>query len=175
MDVARCCTALIRTIKLHFCQSLILHRRKKQQESGKLKFFGGVSGIRCEFFIKGFFNFSAMRKFQSLDRQARIGSSDTTLETIHQNTITGLRLFSSTKLSTSGLDGQLVIWDLHVSGKNWRKLKPKQLFKEKEPRIFFIKMAEGGDIILKVTTHWENNVKRILLECPSCSKGVIYL
>lgn len=60
-----------------------------------------------------------MRKFQSLDRQARIETSDTTLETIHQNAITCVCLYKGTKgsassLSTSGLDGQLVIWDLQV-------------------------------------------------------------
>lgn len=74
---------------------------------------GGFSGTKFKL-NHFFFVFSAMRKFQSLDRQARIGSNDTTLETIHQNTITGLRLFSNTKLSTSSLDGQLVIWDLKV-------------------------------------------------------------
>nr|CAD7201901.1 unnamed protein product [Timema douglasi] len=60
---------------------------------------------------------SAMRKFQSLDRQARIEINDTTLETVHQNAITSLCLYEGTKgaaskVSTSGLDGQLVIWDL---------------------------------------------------------------
>ncbi|PSN42732.1 Actin-related protein 2/3 complex subunit 1A [Blattella germanica] len=60
---------------------------------------------------------SAMRKFQSLDRQARIETNDTTLETIHQNAITCLCIYkgtkgSSSRVSTSGLDGQLVIWDL---------------------------------------------------------------
>ena len=64
-------------------------------------------------------NFSAMRKFQSLDRQARIETNDTTLETIHQNAITCLCLYkgakgSASRVSTSGLDGQLVIWDLKV-------------------------------------------------------------
>lgn len=60
---------------------------------------------------------SAMRKFQSLDRQARIETSDTNLESIHQNTITCVCLYTgskgdASKFSTSGLDGQLVIWDL---------------------------------------------------------------
>jgi actin related protein 2/3 complex subunit 1A/1B len=60
-----------------------------------------------------------MRKFQSLDRQARIETNDTTLETIHQNAITCLCLHkgskgSASRVSTSGLDGQLVIWDLQV-------------------------------------------------------------
>ncbi|XP_047110874.1 actin-related protein 2/3 complex subunit 1A-B [Schistocerca piceifrons] len=60
---------------------------------------------------------SAMKKFQSLDRQARVEANDTTLETVHQNAITCLCLYTgekgaATKVSTSGLDGQLVIWDL---------------------------------------------------------------
>lgn len=60
---------------------------------------------------------SAMRKFQSLDRQARIESNDTNLDSIHQNAITCLCLYqgtkaNATKFSTSGLDEQLVIWDL---------------------------------------------------------------
>lgn len=60
---------------------------------------------------------SAMKKFQSLDRQARIENSDTNLESIHQNTITCVCLHTGTKqdaskFSTSALDGQLVIWDL---------------------------------------------------------------
>ncbi|EEB15799.1 conserved hypothetical protein [Pediculus humanus corporis] len=66
---------------------------------------------------------SAMRKFQSLDRQARIANNDTTLETIHQNTITGIRLYSNTKLSTSGLDGQIVIWDLNTLEREIKGLK----------------------------------------------------
>ncbi|XP_071447886.1 actin-related protein 2/3 complex subunit 1A-B [Hetaerina americana] len=60
---------------------------------------------------------SAMRKFQSLDRQARVETNDTTLDTLHQNAITCLRIHSGTvmdvgKISTSALDGQIVIWDL---------------------------------------------------------------
>lgn len=61
---------------------------------------------------------SAMRKFQSLDKQARVEISDTSLDSIHQNAITCLCIYSgqkgkATKFSTSGLDGQLVIWDLN--------------------------------------------------------------
>ncbi|KAL4720380.1 hypothetical protein ACJJTC_001079 [Scirpophaga incertulas] len=60
---------------------------------------------------------SAMKKFQSLDRQARIETSDTLLDSIHQNAITFISLYKGTKasakkFSTSGLDGQLVIWDV---------------------------------------------------------------
>lgn len=60
---------------------------------------------------------SAMKKFQSLDKQARIEISDTNLDSIHQNAITCLCVYQgnksfANKISTSGLDGQLVIWDL---------------------------------------------------------------
>ncbi|XP_075978573.1 actin-related protein 2/3 complex, subunit 1A [Anticarsia gemmatalis] len=60
---------------------------------------------------------SAMKKFQSLDRQARIETNDTFLDSIHQNAITSISLFEGTKantrkFSTTGLDGQLVIWDV---------------------------------------------------------------
>jgi len=59
---------------------------------------------------------SAMKKFQSLDRTARSDQSDTTLATVHQNTITGLAIFSgdkanATAISTCGADSQLVIWN----------------------------------------------------------------
>jgi len=59
---------------------------------------------------------SAMKKFQSLDRQARTESNDTSLGTLHQNAITSLCLHSgtkaeATKFSTSGIDGLLAIWD----------------------------------------------------------------
>lgn len=60
---------------------------------------------------------SAMKKFQSLDKQARTETSDTSLDSIHQNAITCLCIYQgnksfASKISTSGLDGQLVIWDL---------------------------------------------------------------
>nr|CAG4645513.1 EOG090X05RK [Lynceus sp. MCZ IZ 141354] len=60
---------------------------------------------------------SAMKKFQSLDRQARTEINDTTLKTLHQNAITGMCILTGTKnnalrLSTSGVDGQLIFWDL---------------------------------------------------------------
>ncbi|XP_034176376.1 actin-related protein 2/3 complex, subunit 1A isoform X2 [Osmia lignaria lignaria] len=57
---------------------------------------------------------SAMRKFQSLDRQARSGTNDNALDSIHQNTINCVRKVSDNEFSTSGLDGQLVVWDLKL-------------------------------------------------------------
>ena len=63
---------------------------------------------------------SAMKKFQSLDRQARTESNDTSLGTLHQNAITSVCLHTctkakATKFSTSGVDGLLAIWDFKVS------------------------------------------------------------
>lgn len=60
---------------------------------------------------------SAMRIFQSLDRNLRTENFDTHVDSIHQNTITCARLYNGDKsncsrMSTSGLDGQLVIWDI---------------------------------------------------------------
>lgn len=60
---------------------------------------------------------SAMRIFQSLDRNAKSENADTSLESIHQNAIACICLYAgdkagATRVSTSGLDGQLVIWDL---------------------------------------------------------------
>lgn len=59
---------------------------------------------------------SAMRVFQNMDRTSR-SENDTTLEYIHQNAITWVAICSgdksgAKKVSTSGLDGQLVIWDM---------------------------------------------------------------
>lgn len=70
---------------------------------------------------------SAMKKFQSFDRHARL-ENDTVLETIHQNAITCLSIFEGTKgnvtkLSSSGADGQLVIWDLQSLENSMQGLK----------------------------------------------------
>lgn len=63
---------------------------------------------------------SAMRIFKSLDRNASSENKDTNLESIHQNAIACICLYAgdkdaTQKISTSGLDGQLVIWDLTAS------------------------------------------------------------
>lgn len=63
---------------------------------------------------KGAAGLSAMRKFQSLDRQARVETNDSALDSIHQNTITCVRKLSDSRFSTSSLDGQLVVWDLKL-------------------------------------------------------------
>ncbi|XP_060852293.1 actin-related protein 2/3 complex subunit 1A [Rhopalosiphum padi] len=70
---------------------------------------------------------SAMKKFQSLDRQARI-NSDYELDTKHQNTLTCLRVHSEsndavTKFTSSGLDGKIILWELNSLDKLLQGLK----------------------------------------------------
>lgn len=65
-----------------------------------------------------------MRKFRDLDKRAIVENavSNTALDTIHQNTISEIRLYSDyepkqrkvEKISSVGVDGQMVIWDLKV-------------------------------------------------------------
>jgi len=61
---------------------------------------------------------SAMNRFKNLDKRATAGNeSSTDLKTQHQNTITQVSVHtgtkaSATKLATSGVDGNLIIWDL---------------------------------------------------------------
>lgn len=61
---------------------------------------------------------SAMKIFQSLDRNLRTENDDANLQSIHQNAIACISIYAGDKetgirkISTSGLDGQLVIWDL---------------------------------------------------------------
>ncbi|XP_019864775.1 actin-related protein 2/3 complex subunit 1A-A [Aethina tumida] len=71
---------------------------------------------------------SAMKMFHSLDKQARIETSDTNLDSIHQNAITCVCIHTGNKskvakISTSGLDGQLVIWDLNSLERSIQGLK----------------------------------------------------
>nr|CAG4647885.1 EOG090X05RK [Moina brachiata]SVE92995.1 EOG090X05RK [Moina brachiata] len=71
---------------------------------------------------------SAMKKFQSLDRQARTESNDTSLGTLHQNAVTSLCLHTgtkagATKFSTAGVDGLLAIWDFKGIETGMRGLK----------------------------------------------------
>ncbi|KAJ7050570.1 actin-related protein ARPC3 [Mycena amicta] len=60
--------------------------------------------------------FSTFRNADSRGHTSGNSSSDTKLLTVHQNTITSVRPFETkggrvTKVSTSGVDGNLVIWD----------------------------------------------------------------
>ncbi|RWS10321.1 actin-related protein 2/3 complex subunit 1A-like protein [Dinothrombium tinctorium] len=78
--------------------------------------------------------FSAMKKFQNMDKRAirelefnGAAGGDSLLETVHQNTIKEIRVYESKgstveKISTVGLDGKLVLWELKhsqlISNKN---------------------------------------------------------
>lgn len=71
---------------------------------------------------------SAMRIFKSLDRNSRTENSDTSLESVHQNAITCVCIHSgdkadARKISTTGVDGQLVIWDMASLSKSLQNLK----------------------------------------------------
>lgn len=61
-----------------------------------------------------------MRKFRDMDKRALVENtvSNTMLDTIHQNTILEVRLYAdnkkANKISTVGVDGKMVIWDLKV-------------------------------------------------------------
>lgn len=81
----------------------------------------GASGV-------GRLSSAAFNTFRNADSRGQSspvgaqGSTDTELMTVHQNTITNIRPYQSqgenvTKVSTSGADGKLVIWDVsNVSG-----------------------------------------------------------
>jgi len=83
------------------------------EDSGKLSFVSKLDSQQK----KDTSNLSAMRKFRSLDRTARSDSSDTTLSTLHQNTVTDVRVVKGDKagtlvVSTTGSDANLILWNL---------------------------------------------------------------
>lgn len=60
---------------------------------------------------------SAMRKFQSLDKQSRSEQSDNIVNSVHQNNICGMSVYKGARgtpqtVCTSSLDGQLVMWNV---------------------------------------------------------------
>ena len=61
--------------------------------------------------------FSAMAKFQGLDKRAQAGSAKSTISSTHQNAITQIFPLAKkgdtvSKFVTTGVDGRLVIWDI---------------------------------------------------------------
>ncbi|XP_064605160.1 actin-related protein 2/3 complex subunit 1A-like [Liolophura sinensis] len=59
---------------------------------------------------------SAMKRFQDLDKKAAVDDSSTDLKTLHKNTILQVTVHSgtkadATKVSTSAVDGNIIIWD----------------------------------------------------------------
>lgn len=61
---------------------------------------------------------SAFNMFRNMDRKGSAkASEDTSLPTVHQNTITMLREYETgaggvTKIASCGLDGKIVVWDV---------------------------------------------------------------
>ncbi|KAL4241128.1 Actin-related protein 2/3 complex subunit 1A [Mactra antiquata] len=72
---------------------------------------------------------SAMNRFKNLDKKGVTGAeSSTTLKTQHQNTIMQVSVYKGTKadcgsVATSGIDGQLIVWDLKSLEKSMSGLK----------------------------------------------------
>lgn len=75
----------------------------------------------------GRLNSAAFNTFRNADFRGQGGSTDgassneSELMTVHQNTITSVRAYEGspqqvTKVSTSGLDGKLVIWNVVAAG-----------------------------------------------------------
>ncbi|EAU88721.2 hypothetical protein CC1G_01094 [Coprinopsis cinerea okayama7 len=113
----------------HDCRPLVFAGSEQGwQESGTLddatstKSPGGASGFGSG---PGRLKSAAFETFRAADTrgQSNIGGSgttDTKLHTIHQNTITTVRAYEwdqngeVTKVSTSGVDGTLVIWDANA-------------------------------------------------------------
>jgi len=60
---------------------------------------------------------SALNMFRQMDLKGKSGTDDTKLKTVHQNTINTIRSFQEsggnvTKISSTGVDGRVVIWTL---------------------------------------------------------------
>jgi actin related protein 2/3 complex, subunit 1A/1B len=58
---------------------------------------------------------SAFNKFKQMDSRAQ-ANTDQELPSTHQNTITSVRPFGKSQFTTTGVDGQLVVWDLVNAG-----------------------------------------------------------
>lgn len=68
---------------------------------------------------KEYNSITAMRIFQSLDRNLRSENFDTLVDSIHQNAITCIRFYAGEKhdgrkITTSGMDGQVVLWNVNI-------------------------------------------------------------
>ena len=84
---------------------------KFDESSGKLEYVEKIDKSER----KEADGFSAMRKFRDLDRRGienHAGPGGDSLETVHQNTIIEVRLYSPGRVSTVSLDGKLVVWDV---------------------------------------------------------------
>lgn len=95
------------------------------EDSGKLNFVTKLDIAQK----KETSSHSAMHMFKSLDRTALADSSgDTTLATLHQNTVTGIQLLSgdkasATAVSTCGSDSYLILWNFKTLQQSIAELK----------------------------------------------------
>jgi actin related protein 2/3 complex subunit 1A/1B len=60
---------------------------------------------------------TAMDRFKQMVSRAQLEASDITLDSVHQNAINCIRVYERsekevTKITTSGLDGRLVVWNI---------------------------------------------------------------
>ncbi|KAE9411441.1 actin-like protein ARPC3 [Gymnopus androsaceus JB14] len=102
----------------HDCQPMVFSGSDAGwQEVGTLD-DGSHAGSKAGPSAVGRLKTGAFATFRDADSrgQSSLGSTDTKLSTIHQNTITSIRPYEGaggqvTKVSTTGVDGKLVIWD----------------------------------------------------------------
>lgn len=72
---------------------------------------------------------SAMRKFMEMDKKGCSDSDDANFDSVHQNAIASICVYDGDKasgvrkISTSGLDGQVVIWDLTTLSQSMQGLR----------------------------------------------------
>jgi len=102
----------------HDCQPMVFSGSDAGwQEIGTLD-DGSHAGSKAGPSTVGRLKTGAFATFRAADSrgQSDLGTADTKLTTIHQNTITSIRPYEGaagqvTKVSTTGVDGKLVIWD----------------------------------------------------------------
>lgn len=95
-------------IQGHDCYPMLF---KHDESSGKLEYVEKIDKSER----KEADGFSAMRKFRDLDRRGienHAGPGGDSLETVHQNTIIEVRVYEPGRVSTVGLDGKLVVWEV---------------------------------------------------------------
>uniref|UniRef100_A0A2C9KXR2 Arp2/3 complex 41 kDa subunit n=1 Tax=Biomphalaria glabrata TaxID=6526 RepID=A0A2C9KXR2_BIOGL len=111
--------------------------QSQEKESGQIRFGRSLSWNSPPLPINGsmeeeeeetFTRVSAMNRFKNLDKKATASETSTDLKTQHQNTITQVSVYSGTKadagkIATSGVDGNLIIWDLKSLEKSIQGLK----------------------------------------------------
>lgn len=107
----------------HDCRPLVFAGNEQGwQEAGTLDDASGAKagGSTLGAGGPGRLNSSAFNTFRNADTRGQgsgaTGSTDTKLNTVHQNTITEIRAYEAfngevAKVSTSGVDGALVVWD----------------------------------------------------------------